>query len=90
MKETLEMAQSLQQGFNLWLEFKLSHCTDLRLRAVHIKHSQFIFHQLHSHSRQRGVLLQLTDGTLDVLHHHMSITTHIQIKASACGGPVKV
>lgn len=52
--------------------------TDLRFLAVHVENSQLIIHQLDSHSGERRVLLQLAYGTLDVLHHHMSITKHIQ------------
>lgn len=48
----------------------------LRLLAVHVECCQLIVHKFYSHSRQRGLLLKLADGPLDVLHDHLCISAH--------------
>lgn len=52
--------------------------TYLRLLTVHVQRGQFVVNQLHSYGRQRGLLLQLADGSLYVLHDHLGISVHIQ------------
>lgn len=53
--------------------------TCLGFFTVHVEGGQFIVNELHSYYGQGGLLLELTDRPLHVLHDHLGITAHMPL-----------